>query len=295
MDDDALRRQIRGTHTEKALLAVEEAGGHALHSTLIEAVGGEPVVASHAAANLRALGLAQKAQTAADETRLTPQGRQVAAAIKRSRTSGPERWDAVARAIAVSVSDEGRMAWNLDEVDGLPVTDAETRVAVHKLEQWGLVKTLKAAGGQIVGVMPLDPIYQVPGIDGLLTDYFEGYGVALNDYSNTTTIGDGNTIGGVQTGGQNNTQTVTMTISQDERLAIVHRTQELLDQLPAEADRTVREPLEALRADAATGNTTLSDMKSKVLQSTSAAIGTGLGGAILAGLAELGKYLLTLG
>ena len=243
MHDDSIRSEIRNTDAEEVLLAAEAAGGQLPYSGVVEAVRGDGSAGSYAAATLRRLGLVSEKQSMAGEITLTPQGRRIAQAVLNSRRNGPERWDAVERAIAESVRNGG--GWEVGDVGGVPVTNNETRLAVSNLEQWGLVTAGRNAGDEIYWVMARDRIHQVPGVDGLLKDHFEGR-ASINAHSSTTNIGDGNVIGGVQTGGHANTQNVTLT--SDTRSAVVSQLTEILTGLPNDVDARVREPLEAARA-----------------------------------------------
>lgn len=287
MHDDSIRREIRKTEAEAALLAIKAAGGELPHSGIIEAVGGDASTGSHAAATLRRLGLASEEQSIAHETTLTPQGLRVADSLLNSRHNGPERWDAVERAIADSLINRG-MGWHLGELDGIPVSDNETRLAVHNLERWGLVRAERNAGNEIYVVMPLDPIHQVPGLDGLLKEHFEGR-ASSNDYSSTTNIGNGNTIAGVQTGGESNTQTVTQSVTVNQRAQVLGMVGGLLRTLDdAEGDtQDLRVAVEAIRDVAASDGATRDSLKDRVMQALVVAGATESGQLIAQGLAQL--------
>ncbi len=100
MNNDEIRAQIRGTATEAGLLATFDAGEQAHLSTIETAIsGGNAFDASEAAQTLRDLGLAEQSPSLAGKVTLTHNGRMLAQKIRQSRLNGPERWDAVERAI----------------------------------------------------------------------------------------------------------------------------------------------------------------------------------------------------
>jgi hypothetical protein len=238
MREEDLRAQIRGSHTEVALLAAEVAGGQIAHSGVIAALDGDEWAASDAAATLRNLGLASMAQSMASETTLTPLGRRIAQGVRRSRSVGPERWDRVQRAIIADLI-QHRMRhaddWGVLDVDGQPVGEDERNNAMQKLADWGYLRGVSVA--QADGFVRIDvtpKAAEVAGIDGLLEDFHSPSRGHSNSYhyNNSTTMGDGNVVGAVQTGGQGNSQTVTQSIDNSQRSEL----QRLLTGLYSEMD-----------------------------------------------------------
>lgn len=284
MSDDEVMREIRGSDAERLLLSVTESQEQYFPSDARALFEGDSAAASWADEQLERLGLVSAERSLADEITATPRGRAVASRILQSRADGPERWDRVARAIATSLIQTG--GWRIDEADGAPVTEAEERLAIQHLKQWNLVKAQPRADGKIHVVLPLDRIHEVPGITGLLRDFYEGV-PSYNDHRNTTTI-QSSTVGVVQTGGHHNTQNVSQTITttqQAEALVLVGSLLAALNRADDVDD--LREAVEGIRVEVSRDDATKSTVKDKVMGALITAGASESGHLISQGLAQL--------
>ncbi len=294
MNNDHIRAQIRGTATEDGLLATFDAGEQAHVSTIEAAIpGGNAFDASRVAQTLRDLGLAEQWSSLAGEVTLTHNGRVLAQKIKQSRLNGPERWDAVERAIIADLI-ERRMRnandWGVLTVDGKDVDDAERANAMQRLSDWGYltgVSVAEADGFVRIDVTP--KAAQVAGIDGFLEDHHNAGGGSSHHFSNSTTFGDGNTIGAVQTGGQGNTAKVLQNITTDLRAQVLAEVGGLLRSLDkADGDTTdLRASVEAVRDEAASDEATRTSLKDRVVNALVVAGASESGHLITQGLAHV--------
>lgn len=210
MNDNDVLNYLRETGYGDVLLAAVEQG-HLTDDTVTGADGTEHDV-DEAGAALEARGLVHlDKRLAGTIVQANGRGKQIAKRIQQSRESGEDRWDAVTRAVAAGLLSDDPDAWRVEEVDGRPVTESELTIAVDNLERWGCAKPIRAMGNVTVRLLPKDRLHQIPGIQGLLRNYFEGSTGSSVDQSthNTTTVG-GNAHA-VQTGGVGNVQTVTVT------------------------------------------------------------------------------------
>lgn len=293
MHDDHIRVEIRGTEAEAVLLAAEGGGGQIPHSKVIAAVGGHEWAASDASATLRRLGLASEEQSLAHETTLTSQGRRVAQAVRRARHNGPDRWDAVERAIMADLIRNKRRSaddWGAASVDGQDVTDDERTNAMQRLAEWGYLTGI--GGWQTSGFARIDATpkaAQVAGIIGLLADQHRSGGGSSYHYGDTTTLGNNNTVGVLQTGGHGNTQTVTQTIDVEERAQVLQLVRPLLAALDtADGDTTeLRGAVQAITEEVVSDDATRASLKNRVVQALVVAGASESGHLITQGLAHL--------
>ncbi len=85
--------------------------------------------------------------------RLTYDGRVLAEALHRSRTSGERRWDLVMRAMIEAIYRQEDPE-EIQEVDRAPVTRQEREVVYCRMEKWQLAKLLRSWGGQVLRFIP---------------------------------------------------------------------------------------------------------------------------------------------
>lgn len=97
MNTDFVRSQIRGTLVEDALVALGAAGGTMSHDDLASAIGSDTYGTHEVYLELERLGLIGPASY--DGVPLNSEGRRLAEMIVKSRTNGPDRWDAVQRGL----------------------------------------------------------------------------------------------------------------------------------------------------------------------------------------------------
>lgn len=287
MNDDEILREIRGSDAERLLLALVAATGPLGPSSAATALETDVRSALAADQRLEELGLVSPDKRAVHSIELTSRGRGVAARVSQSRTAGPDRWDAVERAVATSLIES--KGWQVQEVEGVPVADHELQLAIQHLKQWRLVKAETQGDGTFYVVMPTNLIHEVPGIAGRLRDHFEGAS-SYADNRNTTTI-HGGTVGAVQTGGSHNTQNVSQTITitapqQAEALGIVGALLGALDRADDDVD-DLREAVEAIRDEVTTGEATKSSVKDMVMGALITAGASESGHLISQGLAQL--------
>jgi hypothetical protein len=282
---------------ETALMQALADGGQASFSDVVRAVGGEGAAAV-ACNNLWEMGLVEKDRSLASEITLSADGRAVAEDIARSRVRGADRRAAVQKAILRWLSDgaqPGEVAAFVGHPTAtsfqIPFSEEEVTEAGAALDEWGLIKTYKAMG----------PRYLKPRIthegreaaDDARTPYEfvrQGGSITYNNTS-TTNIGDGNTIGGVQTGGQGNTQSVRQSLTTDSRIQILAKVSEVLSALPEDADPAVRTAVEAVRDEAADEKSTVQSMKEKALTAMTTAVMSGIGHEVVEQLARLAQAI----
>lgn len=280
---------------ESALLAVSDAGGEAGLSTIEAAIpgGGSQADASRVAQRLRDLGLAEPPSSMTGTVTLSLDGRNLALKIKQARLNGPERWDAVERAIVTDLVQNGsRNAsdWGVVSVDGKEIEAYERVNAMQRLSDWRYLTGIRAEeydGFVRIDVTP--KAHEVAGIDGLLADHHRPAASSSYHYSSSTTFGDGNTVGAVQTGGSGNTQQVSQTLAMDQRALVLAQVGGLLRSLEdAEGDTSgVRSAVEAIKDEASSDNATPESLKDRIVQALVVAGASEGGKVILQGLTHL--------
>ena len=207
LSDDLLWRVLRGTDAGTILLAAEGAGGAMTHEQATSSVDGcDQRDAMMAIGRLEDLGLVAGADY--DGFPLTRAGRRLAQKTIQSQTDGPERWDAVQRAMLRFVLEQspGRAFEVVGElVDGRPVTEDEAELSLDYLAAHGLMETMRTAEAD-----DLRPKVTTKGRYAMhephIREYVERDFVSVaNDYSTNTNV-SGGTVGAV-TGGAGNTTT----------------------------------------------------------------------------------------
>lgn len=207
MNDDFVRDQIRGSTQEDGLLFLLSQGGSASQESFGRAVDLDAFEAHQVIQELDRLGLVTAVDF--DSIPLSLQGRRIAEAVQLSRVNGPDRWDAVQRALINALL--AKRSWQDLVVDGQPVTLAELELAASRLDEWGYVKQLR--GDNTVYAMHLLPRgHEVPGLTGLISDHHSGGHFSRVDNSNHVSV-RGSTVAGIQTGGSGNTMHATQTIT----------------------------------------------------------------------------------
>ena len=283
MNDDEILRVLRGTQAEEVLLEVDAEGR--LSGGLAREVGGRNRLVD-AADDLEALGLVQVIRRQVVLLiEPTTKGRRVAGLIRTSRAEGADWFDAIERAVAAAVlsAETTEGSWRVTEVNGRPVSDAHLKVAVARLEKWECIKPVSSWGGP----SRIDPgpyLAEVPGVTGLLRDYFEdgsrppvydnrSYSLMVDNSFNTdksrttNNIADvsDSTMGNLAVGGQENVQHSVQTITSDERTQIL----EVLERLRADMGQgmapEVVQAVEVIEAEARSGSATKSGLKDKIL------------------------------
>lgn len=260
MNNDDIIREIRGTDAQRMLLALDAADQPLGPMAAGEAIGVDHRAAVAAGTVLADLKLVGGERSAARELTLNSQGLAVAARIRQSLASGPERWDAVQRAIVKAVLSEEDD--DVAEVDGIPVTEPERLLVIAKLEEWKLVKVTRESGGMPIALFPRDLIYEVQGIEGLLRDHYERNG-SVTDNRNTTNI-HGSTVGAVQTGGHGNVASGNEAVGASERSQILLLAGQAASALDAEAPASLREAIEEIREAAAQPEVEKQGLRSKI-------------------------------
>ncbi len=288
MTYDQIIRQLRGTPAETVLLAVHEAGGQA-HLSEANAATGDPSEDVGGEETLRNLGLLQPWQSLTGEISLNANGRTVAGRILQSRESGEDRHDAVTRAIGKAALEATAIdGWRVAEVDGRPVADNEIALVIDRLERWGCARPLRAFGGTIVRLMPLNRMHEFPGISGLLREHYESVGGSYVDHSTTnTTSVTGGTIGGIQTGGSGNIQLIAQTISGAEQAALLAAIGQVLAALDAEPNDRVRAEVEVIKGEVIGEGANKDSIREKVQTALITAGATGATSLVFTGLTRL--------
>ncbi|GAA2494800.1 hypothetical protein [Terrabacter carboxydivorans] len=243
-------RQIKGSTAETVLLNTYEAGGEAFPSVYFEGID-DTLSGARGANFLRELGLAHDDSSMAAELVLTAEGSALAKHITQSRMDGPERWDAVQRAMLRLVA-EGAPSRAFDligvEVDGRLVSEAEARLALDYLTSHDLLVTFRSLGGP-----DLRPRITTKGMYAMheptIREYVErGFVSVNNNYSTNTTINGGNV--GAVSGGSGNTTNVQQTITADERSQTLMLVERVLSGLGEDTeDAPLRAKLEQIKAD----------------------------------------------
>lgn len=282
MNDDEVLRVLRGTEAEEVLLEADAEGrltgglasGANGHNRLVDAAG-----------VLEPLGLVRVIRRMVVlDIKPTTTGKRVAGLIRTSRTEGADWFDAIERAVAAAVlSPTTEGSWRVKEVNGRPVSEAHLKAAVARLEKWECVRPVSSWGGP----SRLDPgpyLAEVPGVTGLLRDYFEdgsrppvydnrSYSLMVDssfntDKSRTTNnIADvsDSTVGNLAVGGQGNVQHSVQKITSDERTQIL----EVLERLRADMGQgmapEVVQAVGVIEAEARSGSATKSGLKDKIL------------------------------
>lgn len=295
MDDNQRWREIRGTDAEKVLMAAEDAGGSLANRQAAAAVGDE--WASHlATARLRELGLTSPDEDY-DEFRLSEAGRRLARKFSQSRIDGPERWDAVQRAVLVFIRDKdpGRaidlVGSDAGTVDGRPVTEGEVLMAYEFLRDHGLAKTTAPAWGAPDRGPQITHKGRYAIYEPNIREYVEsGFVSVSNDYSTNTSI-SGGVVGSV-TGGSGNTTNVQLTVgARDQVLALTDR---ILSELPDDAAHApLRAEVESIRSGAESGTEERDSLLAKAGRAALMAGGTAVGQQIIGLLAQLGQAIVS--
>lgn len=296
MNYDTIRSEIRGLATEDVLLAVHVAGGEAHLSTIEAAVDGlTRRDTASIAQQLRALGLATHHARASGEVTLTYDGRTLAQRVLDSRVGGPDRWDAVQRGLLQWVGQGGRTNTADFEGDvaaiayGTPFSAEEIEQAVEFLIENGLLQafgTWEAKG--------LRPQVTTQGgyalhHTGTIAEYMSSKsGSVTYDYRSSNTLGNHNIVGAIQ-GGKNNTQTSTLTVTPNQRAAVLTRIGELLQTLDDADldDEELRAAVEAIRDEASSEVATENGLKDRVVEALAIAGASEIGHLVLQGLAQL--------
>jgi len=161
---------------------------------------------------------------------------------------------------------------------------------MQRLSDWGYltgVSVYEADGFVRIDVKP--KAAQVAGVDGLLANYHQVGGRPSHHYSNSTTFGDGNTVGAVQTGGQGNTANTIQHITTDLRAQVLGEVGGLLGALDkADGDTTdLRAAVEAIRDEAASDEATRTTLKDRVTNALVVAGASESGHLIAQGLAHV--------
>jgi len=293
MNDDQTWREIRGTDAEKVLMAAEDAGGGLAHRQAAGAVGDE-WAGTLATARLRELGLTSPDEDY-DAFRLSEAGRRLARKFMQSRIDGPERWDAVQRAVLVFIRDKnsGRAIDLVSSdggiVDGRPVTEDEVLMAYEFLSEHGLAKSIARAWG----APDLQPKITSKGMYAIhepnIREYVErGFVSVSNDYSTNTNV-NGGTVGAVM-GGSGNTTNVQLTIY--ARTQVLALTERILSEIPDDAEHApLRAEVESIRSEAESGAGEPESLLAKAGKAALMAGGTAAGQQIISLLAQLGQAI----
>lgn len=286
MNDTDLMNYLRETGYGEVLLAAVEQGQ--LTDDTVTGPNGDEHSVREAAPELKRLGLAHvNDRMSGPIVQANGRGKQIATRIQQSRESGEDRWDAVTRAIALGlIESPGTSAWDVEEVDGRPVSTGDRNVALSRLELWQCVKATKAWGGGVVRLDPLPRIYEIPGVHGSLLRHFQPSGGSLDQSTHSNThIGDGSTVGAVSTGSPGSIQNVTITTSQ--RTQILERIQHVREQMGEDTAPELVQAVKAIEAEAQSESATKESFRQRVDAALLTATSNAAGTAIVSGLVNL--------
>lgn len=292
MNDDAIRSQIRGTTTEDGLLALHAAGGTMSHDDFAAALHLEADRAHEVFLHLDRLGLVRAADY--DHLPLNMHGERLADRIARSRLDGPDRRDVVQRAFLQWLADGEKPGSPKDfhghptaTAYGVPLTPKEISQAAHFLLENGLIQGFQSMAGLQGPSITYEGGYALHS-DGLIVDFLKRGGSTTYDNSNTTNVGHGSTVGGIQTGGSHNTQHVTQMNAADQAqaLALVGGLLAALEK--ADGDTApLRQAVEEIKAEVSGDNPTHEGLKTRVVKALMVAGASESGHLVLQGLAQL--------
>lgn len=298
MNDHHVREQIRGKAAEEGLLFLHESGGRASQDDFARALGPSPYDAHQVVQELDELGLVKAVDF--DLIPLSHQGQRLAQIIVRSRVDGPDRRDAVQRAILERLSEGSGLGTASDFLGdpkaiafGVPFEVDEIKQAAQFLFDNQLIMGFKSMAGLQRLTITYEGGYALHS-SSLIVDFLKRGGSTTYDNS-TTNIGNGNTIGAFQTGGRANSQNVTQTVNPATRMSIANKATELLGQLPEPADSKLRKSLEAVRAEATSETVESSSLQALVLAAMASAVGSGLGESFMQELAQLAQMIPGIG
>ncbi|HMM94396.1 hypothetical protein [Phycicoccus sp.] len=292
MHFDAIRTEIRGTTSEDGLLFLYEAGGESSHTDFAAALGVREHQAVEVQRHLDRLGVIGE-ESDNESLCLNLRGTHVAESVVRSRASGPDRRDAVQRAFLQWLADGVEPGRPVDfhgqptaTAFGTAFTVEEIKHAAQFLLDHGLIQGFQSMAGLQGPTMTYEGGYALHH-SGLIVDFLKRGGSTTYDNSNTTHIGDGNTIGGIQTGGHDNTLTVNLSVAQRAQvLGLVGGLLRTLDEAGVDA-ADLRTAVEAIQKEAASEGATPGSLKKRIFQALVLAGASEAGHLISQGLAQL--------
>lgn len=299
MDDDALMRRIRGTELEAVLLAALEAGGQITASAASEAVGSE-TAGDEATSGLIELGLVSSQQSMASEVTLTTAGARVAEKIRASHQEGPERRDAVQRALLRFIRDENPhstedfVGHDAAKVNGRPADVREVIDAGNALLEYRLIKVVRGPMGFDFQLRPeatIDGVHSLDEHSATLRQIARGDHVATSTSYNQT-FGDNATIGAVAQGSTVGSIAVTQSITVNERNLFNERMAAVLEALPADSPADLRQQIAELEAAGRDESTPKQTLMEKVMQAVFVAAGSEAGRQIIELLHQVGAVLM---
>lgn len=275
-------KAVESAGLSETLIGIYDAGGQVSRAQVVELSGDRETV-TDADERLTQLGCARADGSLAGETTLTATGTQVAEHIKRSRFGGEARFEHVARGLLAWLAADRTGRSSLKDyfgqpeatAFGVPFTEDEIADAAELLIDNELVEGIPYWGGR--GSDLLRPTITSAGRRALrsqtsIDDQTRRATVSMNNF----TVGDHASIGGVQVG-DNNTQTISQTVSAEQRAQLVALTGQLLrdgEQLAAPA----REALEQVKRTAAKEASTAQEIKTSALDALVAlTISAGMG------------------
>ena len=306
MNEVQIAEQLRGSFNEAVLLQVNEQGGQVGRDQL-EAMTGGAEAASETVQALEDFSLVQVNSMAAD-VRLTPFGQRVADRIRTSMLYGARRADAVQRAMLTWLNGQEVQHLSLSDflgtedavVSGVSVTPKEVSEAGELLEDHRFIGTVPVAEGSGLRPWITSDGRAALQADVMISDYGRSHPTAISyDYSSKVIFRDNSKAGGVQSGGQGNTQHVQQIIGEDVRSDLATQLASLVkvaDELPDDTPgvEELREALAGLSDEIEKPEPSRSVLKQLALNAFtagSAAIGTAGGQLVMEGLAQVAKML----
>lgn len=292
MHIDAIRAEIRGTTSENGLLFLYQAGGESSHADFAAALGVREHKAVEVQRHLDRLGVIGE-ESDNESLCLNLRGAHVAENIARSRANGPDRRDAVQRAFLQWLADGVKPGRPVDfhgqptaTAFGTAFTVEEIKNAAQFLLDHSLIEGFQSMAGLQGPTITYEGGYALHH-SGLIVDFLKRGGSTTYDNRNTTHIGDGNTIGGVQTGGHDNTLTVNLSVEQRAQvLGLVGGLLRTLDE--ADVDTAdLRTAVEAIQKEATSEGATKASLKERIFQALVLAGASEAGHLIAQGLAQL--------
>ncbi|WP_409485041.1 hypothetical protein [Arsenicicoccus dermatophilus] len=291
--------QVRDAGLVDVVAGMAEMGGNVGQQDLAHLAGSEDE-AIDAGSTLADLGLVGPA-VLSGERGLTALGHRVAKLIQESRgPNGPDRHEAVARALLtwISSSPHGRLQ-SSDFLEDPAATAFGERFAEHEIEQAeqylvdsGLIKADEGFNARF-NLKSTSRGKQVLWSDRPIHEQLTGDPMMPPSITSHITVGRDMNGVAVATGSHHTRQhasQTTITVTTEQRQAVVDELQQILDGLPADAPQVAREAVSTALAEASDprATSTVDDIKTAVTQASA----TLAANATLPWIAEHGMGLM---
>lgn len=297
MNVGEIRRTLRDTTMESALMQALADGGQASFRDVASAVGGESA-ASVAVERLIGMGLVERERSMAAEVTLSLEGHRAGEAIRESRLTGPDRRAAVQRGLLRWLA-SGERPGEVGEFVGhkdassaqVAFSEEEVRLAADALLGWDLITCIRTSSPHLLRPQITHEGREAADDHRTPREFVKaGGGSTTYDHSSSVSVTGGSNVA-VQAGGQDNVLIATQTASTDTRIQVMAKATELLGLLGGDGDPAVRAAIEAVRDEAASPEPTVTSLKGKALDAMVAAVGAGAGHQIVEGLAQLAQMI----